>query len=259
MIENKLKELGITAEDLRRDNIKCDEYEIDKAWNDIFSDLEIEKLDDIIPSELDSDIDDTYQSLENAIRQWYNYIVGSTEKGSKNLKIYIKNFLINLFPKIENQISTIRITIEDQEIKNKDDYTVTSLLSAGTNIVITIKENNLIDPSFLNLNTEQLLVKMRELLRINDISINFKTRDPKERFMDLKKIRLQKIKKAFKMIERLDNKKYYSFEGKSKELISIKNEIFGYTKELIRKYEGDKAANEFSDKISNSSENDRPF
>tara|TARA_B100001175_G_scaffold218736_1_gene186072 strand:- start:1514 stop:2290 length:777 start_codon:yes stop_codon:yes gene_type:complete len=258
MIENKLKELGITAEDSRKDSIKHDEYEIDNAWNDIFSDLEIEKLDDIY-SEIDSDIDDTYQSLENAIRQWYNYIVGSTGKGSKNLKIYIKNFLIHLFPKIENQISTIRITIEDQEIKNKDDHTVTSLLNAGTNIVITIKENNLIDPSFLNLNTEQLLVKMREHLRINDISINFKTRDPKERFMDLKKIRLQKIKKAFKMIERLDNKKYYSFEGKSKELISIKNEIFDYTKELIRKYEGDKAANEFSDKISNSSENDRPF
>ena len=219
------KNYVISDEERREFENTTSENIIHNSWDEIFGNLNIENLSDINPYELDIDLDEASPSLIKGIKQWYSFIEGPTKKGSRNLKHIIKHRLINLFPQIENQISTIRISIEENiDIQDKS---INTLLFVSINITITIKKNNLISPHYLNENVEKLS-GLKELLRVQDINIYFKTRDPKERFMELKKTRLHKIRSAFKMIERLNNEKYYNFEGKSKELISIKNEIFVY-------------------------------
>lgn len=225
-----------------------DGREYSGEWNPVK--MEPDQLD-----EYTSNLEDHFLNIQN----WYKTITGKGDHGTRLWKQLVKVHLLDIQPDYASILDRIELK-EDDAFKNYTrvdanlipDY-IPSYQNQNSIIVIVNftkevteeKAQDIITDSDVKIELKERLAKDLKLFE-NQLKIKFQVREPKEKFLELSKRRMDNLERAFNMINRLSNKKYYNFEGREHELSRIKHEIFKLTEYTIKQFEGGRAARDFS-------------
>jgi hypothetical protein len=186
------------------------------------------------------------------VQNWYKTITGNGHHGKRLWKQLVKAHLIEIEPDYTPLLDTIDLK-ENEAFREYSPHDLPSYQNQDS-IVITIKfKKNVEDEKAQLIQTAsedriELTKRLAKDLKLSpfQIKIIFSVRDPREKFTALSNKRMDNLNKAFSMINRLANKKYYGFDGREYELERIKSEIFRLVENTIEEFEGRRAARDFS-------------